>query len=151
MKLRGFKVVSAFEHKGINIPKRATMNAAGYDIESAEDVTIQPNEIKLVATGLKAYMQDDEVLYLYDRSSNPRKKGIVLTNSVGVVDADYFNNPTNEGHFFGQFTNITDGPIEIKKGDKIMQGVFSKYLKADDDEAINAREGGFGSTDNEGE
>lgn len=73
-KIRGFELVSDFTNKDL-LPKRETAHAAGYDLSVAEDVTIAPGEIKLVATGVKAYMQDGEVLYLYDRSSNPRKKG----------------------------------------------------------------------------
>ena len=74
MKIRGFEVVTKYKNAGINIPKRSTEHSAGYDIEAAETVSFAPGEIKLIPTGLKAYMQSDEVLYMYDRSSNPRKK-----------------------------------------------------------------------------
>jgi dUTPase len=102
MKIRGFEVVTKYKNAGINIPKRSTEHSAGYDIEAAETVSFAPGEIKLIPTGLKAYMQAGEVLYMYDRSSNPRKKGLVLINSVGVIDKDYYNNPDNEGHMFMQ-------------------------------------------------
>ena len=119
---------------------------AGYDIKAQADVTIKPGEIKLIPTGLKAYMAEDEVLYLYDRSSNPRKKGIILINSVGVIDSDYYNNPDNEGHIMGQVMNITDKDVTITRGERIMQAVFSKFLKTEDDFAEGKRTGGFGST-----
>lgn len=150
MRNRGFEVAKGFEDKGINLPERKTKFSAGYDIEAAEDITI-PKFVPgmkptLVKTGLKAYMMDDEVLYLYNRSSNPGKKGLILANSVGVIDKDYYGNPDNDGHIMFAFFNIKDEDIEIKKGDAIGQGVFAKYLIVDDDNADGIRQGGFGST-----
>ena len=149
MRSRGFEVVKEYEDKNINLPERKTKFSAGYDIEAATDIVIPAGFSKptLIPTGLKAYMEDDEVLYLYNRSSNPKKKGLILANSVGVVDKDYYNNPDNEGHIMFAFYNIKDEDIEIKKGEAIGQGVFAKYLITDDDEAIGERTGGFGSTD----
>ena len=149
-KIRGFEVAKGFEDKGINLPIRKTKYSAGYDIEAAED-TIVPSFKKgtnptLVKTGLKAYMQDDEVLYLYNRSSNPKKKGLILSNSVGVIDKDYYENPDNDGHIMFAFYNVKDEDVEIKKGDAIGQAIFGKYLITDDDNAQGLREGGFGST-----
>ena len=151
MKNRGFEVAKGFEDKSINLPERKTKFSAGYDIEAAEDVVI-PSFHKgdapvLVPTGLKAYMMDDEVLYLYNRSSNPKKKGLILANSVGVVDSDYYGNPDNDGHIMFAFYNMKEEDITIKKGDAIGQAVFSKYLVVDDDTASGERMGGFGSTD----
>ena len=142
-KIRGFEVAKGFENEGINLPKRKTKYSAGYDIEAAEDVVI-PSFKKgmnptLVKTGIKAYMQDDEALMLYNRSSNPKKKGLILANSVGVVDKDYYENPDNDGHIMFAFYNI-------KKGDAIGQGIFQKYFVTDDDVAEGERVGGFGST-----
>ena len=150
MRSRGFEVAKGFEDKNINLPERKTKFSAGYDIEAAEDIVI-PKFIPgmkptLVKTGIKAYMMDDEVLYLYNRSSNPGKKGLVLANSVGVVDKDYYGNPDNDGHIMFAFFNIKDKDVEIKKGDAIGQGVFAKYLTVDDDSSEGIRQGGFGST-----
>lgn len=145
-KKRGFELVSKYAGEDYLLPRRETAHAAGYDLKAAETVTIHPGEIKLIPTGLKAYMQEDEVLYLYDRSSNPIKQGLVLVNSVGVIDSDYYNNPSNEGLMFGQFKNITEKPITVVAGTHIMQGVFSKYLVVDNDIAGGERTGGFGST-----
>lgn len=91
-------------------------------------------------------MQEGEVLYLYDRSSNPRKKGIVMVNSVGVIDCDYYDNPDNEGLIYAQVQNITDKAVTIARGDRIAQGVFVPHLLADGDQADGERKGGFGST-----
>ena len=149
-KLRGFEVAKGFEDKGINLPVRKTKYSAGYDIEAAEDVIIPSFEKgmnpTLVKTGLKAYMQDDEVLMLYNRSSNPKKKGLILANSVGVVDKDYYGNQDNDGHIMFAFYNIKEEDITIKKGECIGQGIFQKFLKVDNDNVQGERTGGFGST-----
>ena len=149
-KLRGFEIAKGFEEKGINLPVRKTKYSAGYDIEAAENVIIpafkRGMKPVLVKTGLKAYMQDDEMLCLYNRSSNPGKKGLIMANSVGIVDKDYYGNPDNDGHFMFAFYNIKDEDVEIKKGDCIGQAIFQKYLVSDNDEAEGERVGGFGST-----
>lgn len=149
-KIRGFEIAKGFEDKGINLPERKTKNSAGYDIEAAEDCVIPTFKFgqkpTLVKTGLKAYFPSDEVLMLYNRSSNPFKKGLVLANSVGIIDADYYENPDNDGHFMYAFYNFFDQDLEIKKGDIIGQAIFQKYLTADADNATGERIGGFGST-----
>ena len=147
MKIRGFELVSSYADETL-LPKRETAHAAGYDLKVAERVVIEPGEIVLVPTGVKAYMQAGQVLYLYDRSSNPRKKGLVLINSVGVIDGDYYGNPANEGHIFAQMQNITDQSVTLEVGERIVQGVFVPYLLVDGDEATGVRTGGFGSTGN---
>ncbi|MDR2976615.1 MAG: dUTP diphosphatase [Streptococcaceae bacterium] len=149
-KLRGFEIVSKYKDAGIKLPQRATGQAAGYDLEAAETVSIAPGEIKLISTGLKAYMQPGEVLYMYSRSSNPRKKGLVLINGVGVIDADYYNNPDNEGEMFFQMYNITEREVIVEKGERICQVVFMPFLVADGDDEVEKAEraGGFGSTGN---
>lgn len=151
-KTRGFEVAKGWEDKGINLPKRKTLKAAGYDVEAAEDVTIPPfaNGVKpvLVHTGLKAYCMDDEWYMLANRSSGPMKKNLVLANSIGIIDADYYGNPQNDGEFMYAYYNMGTEPLEIKKGDVIGQVVFQKYLFVDNDITENKeRLGGFGSTD----
>lgn len=150
MKLRGFEVAKGFEDKDIHLPKRSTMHAAGYDVEAAEDVIIpvyHPGmKPTLIPTGLKAYCMDDEWYMLVNRSSGP-KKGFIMANSIGVVDSDYYENESNDGHFYFQYINCSDHDIEVKKGDVIGQVIFQKYLTVDNDEASGIRKGGFGSTD----
>lgn len=176
MKKRGFEIVAAYAEKKIQLPQRATKQAAGYDFEAAEDTVIpsiwkaglsdgvaalfsmirQPEETlnaaekklkpTLVPTGIKAYMGTDEFLQLANRSSNPLKRLLVLTNGVGVIDSDYYNNPDNEGHIMFQFTNFGFRDVLIKKGERIGQGIFLPFLKADQDHAETQRAGGFGSS-----
>lgn len=242
-KIRGFEIAKGFEDKGINLPKRSTSGAAGYDFEAAEDIIIpsmfdivfkykakieeilegesvfgrpsfgdadshmeeemvflknildsadvsfedflekkvSPEEVisnlgqlleeeggmekilgkdkvdemfgledmfkpVLVPTGVKAYMLKDERLELFNRSSNPIKNKTVLSNGVGLIDSDYYSNPDNDGHIMFQFVNYGPNELYIKKGDRIGQGVFSKYLLTDDDSANGVRVGGHGST-----
>ena len=150
-KVRGFEIAKGFEDKGINLPVRKTKYSAGYDVEAAEDCII-PSFKKgmkptLIKTGIKAYMQDDEVLILANRSSNPGKKGLILANSIGIIDSDYYGNESNDGHFMFAYYNFFEQDVQVKKGDIIGQVIFSKYFKADNDNAEGTRTGGFGSTD----
>ena len=260
MAKRGFEVAKGFEDKGINLPKRGTANAAGYDFEAAEDVVIpsivdlhkdykdkvfkimtkelfgveltedqvkngnidfgdmdsatatsvksklsdlfkvldidstiledsnfpesfninnlSPKQFEteeelaqtvstmlsqetvekvkdlakktfkpiLVPTGVKAYMGKEEVLILANRSSNPLKQNLILSNGIGVIDSDYYGNEDNDGHIMGQFINFGPNPVLIKKGDRIFQGMFQPFLLADNDVAGGKRVGGHGST-----
>ena len=102
----------------------------------------------LIHTGIKASMEEDEVLYLYNRSSNPKKRGLILANGVGVIDADYYNNPDNDGEIMFAFYNILPWNVTIKQGERIGQGVFAKYLRPLVGLRIKDAErgGGFGST-----
>ena len=149
-KLRGFEVAKGFEDKQINMPQRKTKYSAGYDIEAAEDCIIpsfkKGDKPTLVKTGLKAYMQDDEYLMLANRSSNPGKKGLILANSVGIIDKDYYGNMDNDGHIMFAFYNIKNEDVEIKKGDCIGQGIFHKFYTVEQDREQGERKGGFGST-----
>lgn len=141
---RGFEKVSGYEY--VNFPKRKTKQSAGYDIESAVNVVINPGETKLILTGIKVYMDENEWLGIYIRSSIAVKYGIVLANSVAVIDSDYYNNPDNEGHLMLPIRNVSGMPYTVKKGDRIAQGIFHRYYKVDDDSADGDRTGGIGST-----
>lgn len=149
-KNRGFEIISSYKDKNINLPKRQTKNSAGYDIEAAEDTLIpvfHPGQAPvLVKTGIKAYFKENEFLMLVNRSSNPLKKGLVVSNSVGIVDSDYYNNPGNEGHIMFSFYNFSDKDVLIKKGDRIGQAIFLNFFTTDTDSASGSRDGGFGST-----
>lgn len=100
----------------------------------------------LVSTGVKCHLEEGYYLELSVRSSTPLKYWIILANSVGIIDADYCDNPDNEGEIFFQVINLSPYPIQLYKGDIIGQGIIKKYEVTDDDKAIGARQGGFGST-----
>lgn len=174
---RGFKIVSAYKNQGLHVPYRTTKQAAGYDFEAAEDFTLPSiwklNFIKvlwqlrhgettpatdldaatkvlrpfLVPTGIKAYMNDGEYLLIANRSSNPLKRNLILPNGIGVIDADYYDNPNNEGAIYVQLINMGIRDVHIKKGERIAQGIFTPYLTATDEaDVTTTRSGGFGST-----
>ena len=144
--MRGFKVAKGFESSNIILPRRQTKNSAGYDFYAASNITIKAHSIALIPTGVKAYMESDEVLKIYVRSSMPMKKGLTLANNVGIIDSDYYENPDNDGHIMIQVLNFTDSDVLIKKDERRAQGIFSKYLLTCDDTTNESRIGGFGST-----
>lgn len=151
MKVRGFEVAKGWEDQDIHLPVRSTAGAAAYDIEAAADVTVPvftpgvgPT---VIPTGLKAYCQPDEYYIVANRSSGA-SKGIVLANGIGIIDHDYYGNSQNDGHFSVIVFNVSDHELKIKKGDRIAQVIFQKFLTVDGDAAAGVRQGGFGSTGN---
>ncbi len=148
MKIRGFELVSEYLSENIELPQRKTHLSAGYDICAAKDTVLLNNKVTIVPTGLKAYMLDDEYLAVHIRSGLSIKNSLSLVNSQGIIDCDYYNNQDNEGHIMIAFLNSSDKDFVIKKGDRIAQGIFCKYLLTDDDSTTTKqlRLGGFGST-----
>ena len=132
------------------LPQRHSSKSAGYDIRSLTSGILKPGEAVVFKTGLKAYMEDDEVLYLIGRSSLGYKYNVCLANNVGVIDADFYNNEDNEGHFSVKLINHGNEDFEVKVGDRIIQGIFQKYLITEDDKCDKKRTGGIGSTNKEG-
>lgn len=121
-----------------------------YSLEEIAEITrktsIRPT---LVSTGVKCIMPKDTYLEVSVRSSTPLKYLLIMANGVGIIDADYASNKTNDGEIFLQLLNLSPFPIQIKKGDRIGQGIIKHYLVTDDDNATGEREGGMGSTSNE--
>lgn len=172
-----FEKVSRFNEIDLPLPVRKTAESAGYDFVVAEDIVIPPynylcekmNEnrpvvvpglkeaaaaiktarakISLVSTGMKCKLDPGTYLELSVRSSCPLKHWLILGNAVGIIDADYYNNPDNEGEIFFQIINLAPFAIQLKKGDAIGQGIIKPYLITEDDVATGERTGGFGSTD----
>ena len=142
------KIKSEIEniYKDLILPKRATIGSAGYDFKSPVDFTLKPKETIKMPTGIRCKMDEDVVLMIYPRSSLGFKYRLILDNTVGIIDSDYYNSD-NEGHIFIKFTNLGDKILEIKKGDGIAQGIFLPYFITTDDEVSNKRNGGIGSTD----
>lgn len=139
--------LSKEEYNKYNLPKRSTKHSAGYDFEVLKDFSIKPGEILKIPTGIKVNMEDDEVLMIFIRSSLGVKNNLRMCNQVGIIDSDYYNNEDNEGHIFVCIQNEGNEVKEFKQGDKIVQGVFTKFLTVSNEEEINNhRQGGFGST-----
>lgn len=143
-KIRGFELVSTYNNQDL-LPKRETAHAAGYDLKVAENTMISPGKLfsyqqvlRLTCNLVRFSISMTVPLTLV--------KGLVLINSVGVIDGDYYGNPGNEGHIFAQMKNITDQPVTLEVGERIVQGVFMPFLIVDGDEADRVRTGGFGST-----
>ena len=118
-----------------------------YSLEEMAALTKQAKaKPTLVSTGVKCHLEEGYYLELSVRSSTPLKYWIILANSVGIIDADYCDNPDNEGEIFFQVINMSPFDIYLKKGDIIGQGIIKRYEVTDDDKAIGERQGGFGST-----
>lgn len=153
----GYDMVAAEDYI---IPSLWTMT-----IEAAEAWPVEPDEFvtmeqmsrftketgfkpTLVSTGMKCKLDPSTWLQLSVRSSSPLKYWLMMGNSIGVIDADYYNNPDNEGEIFFQIYNLSPFNIQIKKGEAIGQGIILPYAVTEDDVASGARMGGFGSTSN---
>lgn len=130
----------------IKMPKRATKCSAGYDMYSPVDLIIAPNSMEMIWTDIKATFNENEVLLLCV-TSGMGKKGIMVANTIGVIDADYYGNEGNDGNLGFRLYNYSSEPYVIKAGDKIGQGIFTIFLTVDNEEEITeVRKGGFGST-----
>lgn len=143
-KQRGFEIVSELEfnksfqgfnatYEELKIPKRATKKSAGYDIFAPFDITLLPNQDIVIPTGIKAYMLDDEVLKIYPRSGLGFKFYARPANLVPIIDADYYNNPKNEGNIMIKIRNESAQVLSVAKGRGFCQGIFQKYLLVDED------------------
>ena len=149
-KVRGFDAVTGYEDT-VQLPTRSTKHSGAYDFYSPIPVRIPPRQTVTIHTNVKAYMQSNELLLLFTRSSGG-KKGLQLKNTTGIIDSDYYNNSDNEGNIMLMLRNtneIGDEDIVFSQGEKIAQGVFVHFLLADGDSLDNhtvERMGGIGST-----
>ncbi len=134
-------------YDNIQLPKRATKGSAGYDFYAPIDIALKPNETIKIPTGIRVKIEDGWVLKCYPRSGLGFKYRMQLNNTVGIIDADYYNS-SNEGHIFTKITNDTNEgkTIEIKANQGFMQGIFVEFGITFDDDASSIRDGGFGST-----
>ncbi len=143
-------------YNNIKLPKRGSKRSAGYDIYSPIDFdltvrnTIVPTFFDsskpiIIPLGIKAQMPDDMFLNIVPRSSVGFKSGTYLANTIGIIDSDYYNNEKNEGHIMIKLVPGFED-LHVNAGDRIVQGIFTRYYITDDDEAQDDRKGGFGST-----
>ena len=136
---RGFLKVN--EEIDTKLPERQTKASAGYDFYVIEDVEIPPFGTVMLPTNVKAYMQEDEVLMLYARSSLAIKRGLILQNTTGIIDSDFYPLEIKIA-----LRNTTDKPVKLLKNERCAQGIFLKYLVSDNGNLDNTRDGGIGST-----
>lgn len=129
------------------MPTRKTEFSAGYDLACYHSGSVKPGEVKLLETGVKCKVNPDEYIQLHLRSSVGIKNSVMLANGTGIIDADYYNNETNEGHIMIPIRNIGTKPFEYKAGDNLAQLVFMPYRITSRDNVTTKRTGGFGSTD----
>jgi dUTP pyrophosphatase len=130
----------------VSLPSYATSGAAGFDLSSSSDLTIQPGQVALIPTGLVIEVPAGHFLGVFARSSTPLKRGLMVANGVGVVDSDYCG-PQDEIKI--QVLNFTSAPVEVRRGDRLAQGVILSYARVEwQEEGVPARatRGGFGST-----
>ena len=137
--------LSSFDYEAIKIPERATEGSAGYDFVCPFDLTLKSGEMIKVPTGIRCYIENNYVLQIYPRSSLGFKYQICLANTVGIIDSDYYN-ADNEGHIIVTLVNRGNKDLEIKKGDRIVQGIFTEFFKAEENDVTAKRTGGFGSS-----
>lgn len=144
-RVRGFEYVSRLGAI-VRKPTRGSVHSAGYDFYAYDDYTIEPKQSVLIRTGVKAYMPPDEYLDLRVRSSLGIKRQLMLATGASVIDADYYNNEENEGEIMVVLYNYGDETQTIAAGERIVQGIFTKYFLIDNDDTTKERTGGTGST-----
>ena len=134
-------------YESLPLPKRATKGSAGYDFFAPFDITLKPGQTIKIPTGVRAKMEEEWVLKLYPRSGLGFKYRLQLNNTVGIIDSDYYYS-SNEGHIFAKITNDSNEnkTVEIKAHTGFMQGIFIEYGITYDDDVVDIRDGGFGST-----
>jgi dUTP pyrophosphatase len=151
-RIRGFEVVNENHIKSYDkkeeviLPLRGSKYSAGYDFFAPYRMIINPGETEMFWTDVKAYMQEYEYLSLHIRSSIGIKKGLVLSNITGIIDMDYFGNPSNDGNIGASLRNVGNNPVVLEKSERFMQGIFMCFLGADNCNSEKDRKGGIGST-----
>lgn len=130
----------------IILPKRGTAHSAGYDFYNPNDIVIPSHGSAVIKTGIKCYLDDDKYLALHVRSSMGIKKNLMLKNITGIIDSDYVDNESNEGHILIGLYNYGDEDVLLKARDRIAQGIINTYTITDDDNTTTVRTGGVGST-----
>lgn len=134
-------------HSMLTLPRRATSGSAGYDFFTPVPIVLKPGQTIKIPTGIRCRIENGYVLSLYPRSGLGFKYRLQLNNTVGIIDSDYYYSD-NEGHIFAKITNDSNEGkiIDIKPGEAFMQGIFTEYLLAEEEEVTTKRNGGFGST-----
>lgn len=134
-----------FDGENVKLPERATAGSAGYDFFAPFSFTLAPAESIKIPTGVRVKIENGWFLAIYPRSGLGFKYRLQLDNTVGIIDADYYNSD-NEGHIMIKMTNCGDKPLSVEQGQGFAQGIFTPFGITYDDAADSIRNGGFGST-----
>lgn len=138
--------VKRLEHfEGLELPAYASEGAAGMDVLSAEEVTLEPGARHAVATGIAVAIPAGFEMQVRPRSGLALKHGITVANAPGTIDSDY------RGEVKVILVNLGDAPFKVRRGDRIAQLVLApvtraSWLKVDELDETARGEGGFGST-----
>ena len=133
-------------YDNIKLPCRATKGSAGYDFYAPYNFTLAPGGTIKISTGIRAKINDGWVLMIFPRSGLGFKYRLRLDNTVGIIDADYYNSD-NEGHIMIKITNCGDKVLTVEEGQGFAQGIFLPFGITEYDNTTDIRNGGFGSTD----
>ena len=135
-------------NSSFDLPKRSSGYSAGYDFKLSMDILIPSQTTVIIPTFIKVQLDKDKMLNLYPRSSYGIKKNLMIANTIGVIDSDYYNNPDNEGHIMIAYRNMGKAKIQLKQGDKFAQGIIQQFFLVDGDEygKGDKRLGGIGSS-----
>lgn len=128
------------------LPTRSTAKSAGYDFYSPQEFVIPGLMTVKIVTNVKVQIDEGYFLEIVPRSSMGIKRNLMLANGTGIIDADYYGNPDNDGNIIIAMRNYGMNPQTIKKGERFAQGIFVPFGVVDDDEADGERTGGIGST-----
>lgn len=134
------------DYEDIIIPRRSTTYSAGYDFFSTCDIDVKAGETYVIPSGIKVrFDYVSQYLAIFPRSSLGFKYGMKLSNTIPVIDNDYYGNENNEGHILISFSSDKD--FKIKKGDKFCQGVVMLFeVLGGEIPPTKTRTGGIGST-----
>jgi len=134
-------------YDNLKLPERATVGSAGYDFCTPVDIKLKPGENIKIPTGIRSKIDDGWFLSIFPRSGLGFKYRLQLDNTVGIIDADYYNS-SNEGHIMIKITNDSkqEKVVEVETGKGFAQGIFMPFGITVDDKVSAKRDGGFGST-----
>src|ERR1041384_3176539 len=122
----------------VPLPTYATEEAAGFDLAASQDVRLAPGQIALVPTGLVIEVPSGHFLAIFARSSTPLKRGLMVANGVAALDPDYCG-PNDEVRI--QVLNISGAEVQVKRGDRLAQGIVLPAPRVSWQEVRNLREG----------
>ena len=130
----------------IKLPTRATEGSNAYDFYNPTTFIIQPGETKIIWTDIKIKLDKNKVFLLLPRSSIGIKKHLMLANTMGIIDSDYYSSEESDGNIGMALYNYGNQLVRVEKGERIVQGFITDSYLCDDDNVTTKRKGGMGSS-----